>query len=326
MRIPGLGRAALSLRRARARWLPGAAILGYHRIADARDDPFALAVAPARFREHLEVLAADARPMRLGDLTHALRTGSLPARAVAITFDDGYAELLHTALPLLERRDLPATAFVATGFLGREFWWDALARTLLAAAPAGQLVVEVGGRAHTLDGADPRAAVARAYELLRGADPDQRAAALDRLRSRTAAAARESAAPTAGSARRARGLTHDELLRLSAHGLVEVGSHTITHPCLAGLPRESQHREVHDSRIELESTIGRPVTSFSYPNGSASRATVAAVREAGYARACSSTFDAAHSRSDPWRLPRLWPRDVDGGSFARWLAGWLPRR
>jgi peptidoglycan/xylan/chitin deacetylase (PgdA/CDA1 family) len=50
--------------------------------------------------------------------------------AVAITFDDGYADLLANAKPLLERADVPATAFVVAGGLGRPFWWDELAALL----------------------------------------------------------------------------------------------------------------------------------------------------------------------------------------------------
>ncbi len=52
---------------------------------------------------------------------------------VAITFDDGYADNLYDALPLLEKHGLPATVFVCTGPVtqGAEFWWDTLERLLL---------------------------------------------------------------------------------------------------------------------------------------------------------------------------------------------------
>ncbi len=67
---------------------------------------------------------------------------------MAITFDDGYVDVLATALPLLERFDLPATVFLATGWLGssRRFWWHDLARVVLPARPLPELLeLDLGG-------------------------------------------------------------------------------------------------------------------------------------------------------------------------------------
>ena len=57
----------------------------------------------------------------------------LPRRTVIITFDDGYADNFHTALPLLQEADCPATVFVTAGKIGaeRDFWWDELERVIL---------------------------------------------------------------------------------------------------------------------------------------------------------------------------------------------------
>jgi Polysaccharide deacetylase len=64
----------------------------------------------------------------------ALQRQGLPGgRPLVITFDDGYADNLYNAAPLLDRYDVPATLFLATGYIdgAREFWWDALERMLL---------------------------------------------------------------------------------------------------------------------------------------------------------------------------------------------------
>jgi peptidoglycan/xylan/chitin deacetylase (PgdA/CDA1 family) len=72
-------------------------------------------------------------PIPLQQLVEALQEGKVPARAVVVTFDDGYPDNLHEAMPLLERYDISATMFVTAGQLGsqREPWWDELDRLLL---------------------------------------------------------------------------------------------------------------------------------------------------------------------------------------------------
>ena len=130
IRIRGMGRVGQA-----ARWFASRAIiLLYHRVADLLSpDPFLLGVTPQHFLEHLEILRKHGELMQLQQLTRALRNGDLPRRAVAITFDDGYANNLYHARPLLERFDAHATVFVTSGYVGeqREFWWDELERLLL---------------------------------------------------------------------------------------------------------------------------------------------------------------------------------------------------
>ncbi len=107
-------------------------VLLYHRVVEGLPDRQLLAVTPAHFAEHLEILAQACTPVRLHELQKPSRRRSSQA-AVAVTFDDGYADNLLQAKPLLERRrQVPATVFVASGHLGgTEFWWDELAEILL---------------------------------------------------------------------------------------------------------------------------------------------------------------------------------------------------
>src|SRR5580765_2507233 len=108
-------------------------ILLYHRIAELTSDPQLLAVTPHHFGQHLEVLRDYGSPMPLGEMLEAVRDGRLPRRAIAVTFDDGYADNADSGYPLLARYGIPATLFVTTSYLGQEheFWWDDLERLLL---------------------------------------------------------------------------------------------------------------------------------------------------------------------------------------------------
>lgn len=91
----------------------GLRILLYHRVSDD-DDP--LAVAPRRFREQMACLAAEG--YRVVDLIEALDllgAGVAPPRTIALTFDDGFADVGDEALPVLQRHGFRATVFVTTG-------------------------------------------------------------------------------------------------------------------------------------------------------------------------------------------------------------------
>src|SRR5690606_36408110 len=115
------------------RFRPQALILLYHRVTTLENDPWSLAVTPEHFAEHMEVLRRYTYPLPLRDLVQRVRTGRFPEGSVAITFDDGYRDNLYAAKPLLERHEIPATVFIATGYTGREreFWWDELEALLL---------------------------------------------------------------------------------------------------------------------------------------------------------------------------------------------------
>jgi peptidoglycan/xylan/chitin deacetylase (PgdA/CDA1 family) len=102
---------------------PSALILTYHSISAG---PPPLCVAPDLFRAHLDcVLEAGATVLDLADLAKALRSQEVPDRAVAFTFDDGYADVTTAAALLLER-GIRGTVFCVAGYLGRSNAWPTL--------------------------------------------------------------------------------------------------------------------------------------------------------------------------------------------------------
>ena len=293
MHLPGGIRVSRSLRQWRSRFRPGVAILGYHRVADAKPDALGLSVSPAHFRAQLAAIARMAQPLSLADAAHSLAAGQTPSRGLVLTFDDGYSDNLHTVLPLLEEHEIPATIFVTSGNRGGEFWWDRLARSM----------------AGTAGSADTHRVAAELERL-----PEQeREHRLRRLEA-------ENACPPPAAHR---SLTAVELQQLAASPFIEIGAHSESHAPLTRLPRESQRVETLQCRRELERLLGRPVTSFAYPHGAMTPETVEIVRESGYTVACCSKSDVATARSPMLALPRLWVRNLDGDRFERWLRGWL---
>ncbi len=112
-----IARALAAAGRARA----GLRVLTYHRV-NGQHPGDRLSVRPRAFAEQMDALATSGRPVvSLAAVLPALRGEvALPAGAVAITFDDGYADNASEAAPVLARHGFPATFFVVTARIGGE--------------------------------------------------------------------------------------------------------------------------------------------------------------------------------------------------------------
>jgi peptidoglycan/xylan/chitin deacetylase (PgdA/CDA1 family) len=96
----------------------------YHSVADCSDDPYRVTVAPARLERQLGWLRRRGlRGVSVAELLAARARGE-GRNLVGLTFDDGYADFLDNALPLLSRWGCSATLFVLPGRLGADNAWD----------------------------------------------------------------------------------------------------------------------------------------------------------------------------------------------------------
>jgi peptidoglycan/xylan/chitin deacetylase (PgdA/CDA1 family) len=340
-------KARQTARRIRSLSAPYGLILLYHRIAEPTTDPQAMCVKPSRFTEHLEALRRIARPVPLQQLARGLQERKREPRAVALTFDDGYADNLSQAKPLLERYDIPATVFVTAGDVGREraFWWEELEQLFLRPGTLPEtLRLQINGQRHEWDLGAAAHYSQRDFELHRDwnlfvnakHDPGPRQRCYRALNGLLHALPNEekqrltdklldwaNARPVHSPSHRI--LSPQELRRLAEGDLIEIGSHTITHPMLSLLPAAAQRAEIEESKASLEEITGRSVKSFAYPYGSRSsynKETIALVRAAGYACACANSFDAVWRYTDAFQLPRLIVGDWDVETFAK-IVRWL---
>jgi peptidoglycan/xylan/chitin deacetylase (PgdA/CDA1 family) len=342
--IFGSGTLSRTARRLRNGFSPGAAILMYHRVTETDCDPWGLAVTPKHFAEHLEVLRRYFRPEPLRRLNQALGAGKRSPQTVSVTFDDGYADNLYNAKPLLERFDIAATVFVATGCIGNEheFWWDELERVLLQPGMLPETIcLRVNGNVfeqHLGESMHYSAADYGRYREWRcgSSAPTPRHSLyyslwtlLESLEEKEKRNVLEQLTAWSGklTVRRSthRTLSAAELINLGSQGLIEIGAHTVTHPFLSRLPETLQRSEIRRSKTDLETTVDSAIESFAYPHGDYTMATVAFVREAGFVQACSTIADSVRSATDSFQLPRIAVEDWDGEEFARRLSSWLHR-
>jgi peptidoglycan/xylan/chitin deacetylase (PgdA/CDA1 family) len=321
-------RALLRRLRGRSRRNPQPVILMYHRIAAPAVDPWGLAVHPGRFEAQLAWLAEKRTPLPMPEFVHRLQLGSLPGAAVAVTFDDGYADNLEQAGPRLRAAGVPATVFLAAGAIGqpREFWWDEIARGILSRQDGLDADVSVEDRAlrlnfDAMNGADaepagwrawqePRTARQRAYldfwKVLRDASADARDAALSRFREATALPPPQHADLP---------MTAGDVARLTRGYGIDVGGHTITHPVLPQLAPHDKRREIGDGKRRCEELTGSAIDGFAYPHGAVDADCRDAVRESGFKWACGTAHGPVSRTSDPFALPRIFVQDWDAAGL-----------
>jgi peptidoglycan/xylan/chitin deacetylase (PgdA/CDA1 family) len=323
-------------------------ILAYHRVTNLATDPQMLAVTPANFAEQLAILREHFNLITLREMTQRLATGQPIAGCVALTFDDGYADNLYEAKPLLERHLVPATVFIASNHIGAsaEFWWDELERLLLQPGTLpSTLTLAIGNREYSWqidDDADYGPAAFERnrdwnvtqsknisgrhviYRALHGQlgllSTRQREQALDSLRRW---------ANTSSTARAThRTVTATEVIALAAGDCVEIGAHTASHPVLSMLTEKEQEIEIRRSTHRLAEIIGKPIKSFAFPYGSLTDyggETVRLVKAMNFDCACSTFPDVVRQGCDRFQLPRFMVRDWNGEEFLRRLRMWMQR-
>ena len=322
MRIRGVGTAKLVAKWLRTRFgRPGPLILGYHRISKAEWDPQQLCVSPQCFEEQLEIMMRGGQALSLFEFVRRLRGGDDLSRTFVITFDDGYEDTLTAAIPILEQFDVPATVFIPTGMIGKPFWWCEIQEIVNAASQIpGVIVADLGGIEFRWE-AVPSASDLRA-PLIHALCAHFRSVPYGRTDAalRTLCSVLESPAYTSGTVR---AMSAEQVVELSGHPLVEVGSHTVTHKSLKGIGINSQREEVRQSKEALQALCGRQIESFAYPNGSISREAPALLEELEFRCGVTSLVRPVSRRTSPYLLPRPFVGDWNGDEFSRWIERWF---
>lgn len=296
-------------------------VLIFHRVLSEADPLFPQEMDARRFSQLCGWLARWFNVMPLDQAVAALKSGSLPARAAVITFDDGYADNYHVALPILQQHGLTATFFIATGFLdGGRMWND----TIIEAVRNCQLPMldlsSLGLGRHALGSiADRQAAIPALIQQIKYRPLPERVALTEQLA--------ELAQVTVPDDLMMRS-SEVKALRLAG---MQIGAHTVSHPILARLTDAQAREEIGQSKQFLEQLLGERVSLFAYPNGKPgedySPANVEVVRSLGFDAAVSTQWGASGVEDDLFQIRRFTPWDQSGFRFgARLVSNLLSAR
>lgn len=279
------------------------AILIFHRVLPKPDPLFPDEPDIDRFDTLMGWVAAWFNVLPLDEAVARLKRGDLPARAAAITFDDGYADNWLHAVPVLKRHRLPATFFIASGFLdGGRMWNDTVIESLRATRLPQIDAGFLGLGCFDLTGDQARrTALGSLIPAIKHLEPSARAEAVERLADVCRVELPDDLM-----------LTTTQLQALRAEGMT-VGAHTVSHPILAKLDDGQALREMADSRDRLQALLGDRVSLFAYPNGKPGTdygaAHVRMARQLGYEAAVSTSPGTGCVSSDLYQLPRFSPWD-----------------
>lgn len=286
-------------------------ILAYHRVGTPVADGGPDHVSPEHFRQHVRYLRARYEVVTVGEALDRVRFDRWGRRPLlSITFDDGYADNLEKAMPILLEEGCRATLYPTLEAIeeGRRPWTHRLASDL-------ETCVRMAGGGPG-DGRTAPPPLARFLERARGR-PESRIPSIiqtlvseaklmpDIDRRRVC----EQASVLAGSENGGRaGMLDAAMLRRWHESGMEVGSHTTDHPIMSRMEPGQRRASLERSRIELGRLLGAQVLHLAYPNGRVGDwdgGTVADARSAGYVSAVTSVEGVNRRDVDPFEIRRM---------------------
>lgn len=278
-------------------------IVLYHSISPEPDELLSEQGDAAIFDAHIRYLSSHFNILPLHEAIQRLQDGTLPSRAVSITFDDGYANNAEVALPILQKYNATATFFIAAGFINGGMMWNDKVIELIRRAPGNLLDLnEIGFGKHDISSLEQRQktlfALVNKFKYLPHAEKYTQ---LEKLCHLIPVTLSENMMMTA-----------DQIRQLHNAGM-EIGGHTVNHPILARTDNEAAYTEIENGKKILEDIIQAPVRLFAYPNGKPGQdyltEHVTMLKEIGFEGAVSTAWGAANKNADIYQLPRFTPWD-----------------
>lgn len=280
-------------------------VLRYHSVLDnpaEHADSIGSSVihSSADFAQQMEYLARTCNPVSMDAvLDFARGTCSLPPRSVAITFDDGFADNLNVAVPIMNRYGVPGAIYVMTGYVSSVPWYCTL-RYIFAKTQRPSLTDPFDGTIRSLTTPqDRQEAFLACSRVCARASHDGVDAVITTLEKLLEVEYR----PTTPLM-----LSWDGVHEVIQQGHI-IGSHSLSHANMAHIPPEELENQMRDSRKILENRTGGRIRHFSYPSPIMephwTAETMEACRAAGYETAVTCWNGSVRCGDSPLSLKRI---------------------
>ena len=275
----------------------------YHRVLDEPDDMRPWEIDKNTFSWQMELVAKHFNVMAFSEAIKRMDNGTLPPRAMCITFDDGYADNCTNALPILLNNKLSAIFFIASGYLnGGRMWNDSVIESLRAMQASKLDLTEIGLDTYDINSPQKKARVAiEIIQKIKHLEPNLRAQYTGYI-----VALENNKLPDNLM------LSTPQLIKLHESGM-EIGGHTVTHPILATLELDAVKQEVYDNKIALEKMLNTKLRYFAFPNGKPEQdyliEQIQVIKNCGYEASVSTLPGVSTAHNDRFQLARFTPWD-----------------
>ncbi len=278
---------------------PGYLILNYHGVVKTlRPELSKNHMSVEQFEAHLKYYSENYEVIPLESLISLVNEGVKPSRpTVAITFDDGYENNFSNAFPLLKQYNFPATIFVTAQAIskpGEALWYDAL-DICRNEIDWKSIIRPDSGINFSDDSANSTAANFEQFKKrIKSLTADKKQALFMQLFPGTLLADALSKAPSEYWNL----LNPEQIKELSTSGIIEIGSHGLSHTNLDLLSEEALKIELRESKILLEQACASPVISIAFPDGAYTNLVKTACMEQSYKTMLAVNYRCADDDED----------------------------
>ena len=284
---------------------PSAVILMYHSVTEDPEltlNTIGMSISRKDFEAQIRSLVERFAPVSIEQVTQFAKGGcSLPRRAVAVTFDDGFADNYEFALPVLKRYGVPATFYIMVNAVEKGVlpWYCRLKFAFKTTTKPEWSDPEQGQRYKVGTAQARKAAFDRACEIgakKTGSDQDDFVRLVEQSLDVEPLTLRLM-------------LTWDQIRSLRKAGHT-IGAHTLSHPNLAHVSQDEARSEIFGCKQRLEDAVGENIDHFSYPhpalNPQWSLQTLQITKEAEFKSAVLTTTGPVRCGDEPLALKRIY--------------------
>ena len=177
---------------------------------------------------------------------------------ICFTLDDGYRDNITFGLPIFEKHQVPFAIYVTNCFPNgnAHFWWYWLEEKV-----KNEEEITFREKTYLIKSEEEKlSAYNTISEQIKNCSPIEREELITNFFNKTTSSIEKECEELA--------LNWEELIAISTHPLITLGSHTSNHYSLAHLSEFEMQKEIGGGKIELEEKIEKEIRHFAYPYGS----------------------------------------------------------